>query len=54
MADISIEEDSYSLVLTLVEGGPVRFHVETSRMAWDIKNMVQRGKDGGDVQVYTY
>ena len=49
---VLMEDDPCSVVMVLQEGGSVRFHVDTSRMAWDIKNIVQRGKDGGDVQVH--
>ena len=52
IGSVSVEEDSCSLVLLMEEGGPMRFHVESSRTAWDIKNIIQRGKDGGDLQVY--
>ena len=52
IGSVSVEEDSCSLVLVMEEGGPMRFHVETSRTAWDIKNVIQRGKDGGELQVY--
>ena len=54
IGSVSVEEDSCSLVLLMEEGGPMQFHVETSRMAWDIKNIIQRGKDGGYLQVYLY
>ena len=51
--DLVIEDDSCSLVMSVGEGVSVRFHVETQRMAWDIKNVVERGKDGEDIQVST-
>ena len=51
VVNVSIEDDGCLLMLTLSEGGSVRFHVETQRTAWDIKNTIQRGTNGQDIEV---
>ena len=48
---IETEGDPCSLSLSLTDGVPVRFHVETVSLGWEIKNILERGKEGGEWQV---